>query len=177
MQLLLLGVRGAWTFWRTKRSTLMALRRELEHTNSVVRQWEILMCHVSLNFQHWNYFLKLWKLTHERCVQWNKGLSKHRYKMEISIKTFGYAVRFNVRKRKKKNLWVLSENSFFWHGWTWKNFWPAAIGDSAMDWEVIIVASRCVYPENLLDEKWFCFPDGMIEKLHVENMTYADISC
>jgi len=69
------------------------------------------MSQILLNFQHKNYFLNLWKLKHEWCVQLNKGLSKHRYKMEISIKTFFYAVKFAVRKKKiknKKNLWVLS---------------------------------------------------------------------
>jgi len=57
---------------------------------------------------------------------------------------------------------------FLWHGWTWKNSWHTAIGDSAIDWKLIIVASKCVCPENLLDKKWFCFPDGMIEKFHEE---------
>jgi len=33
--------------------------------------------------------------------------------MDISIKTFGYAVKFDVRKKKEKNLWVLSKCSFF----------------------------------------------------------------
>jgi len=56
----------------------------------------------------------------------------------------------------------------FWQGWTYKNIWHTAIGDKAVDWKVIIVTSSCVCPENLLDEKWFCFPDGIIEKLRVE---------
>jgi len=30
--------------------------------------------------------------------------NKHRYKTEISIKTFGYAVKFDVRKKSKKNM-------------------------------------------------------------------------
>jgi len=29
-------------------------------------------------------------------------VSKHRYKMKISIKTFGYAVKFDVRQKKEK---------------------------------------------------------------------------
>jgi len=41
----------------------------------------------------------------------------------------------------------------FWHSWTQTKFWHTAIGDSAIDREVIIVASRYVCPENLLDKK------------------------
>jgi len=58
------------------------------------------MCHISLNFQHKNNFLKLWKLTHEWCVQWNKGLNKHQYK----IKTFGIAVKLVRKKKEKKSV-------------------------------------------------------------------------
>jgi len=35
-------------------------------------------------------------------VQRNKGLSKNRFKIEISIKILGYSVKFNVRKKKDK---------------------------------------------------------------------------
>ena len=68
------------------------------------------MWHISLKFQDKNYFLKLWKVTHEWCVQWNKGLRKNRCKIEISIKTFGYFVKFDFRNkiRKRKN------RSFSW---------------------------------------------------------------
>jgi len=38
---------------------------------------------------------------HEWCVQWNKGISKNRFKTEISIKILGYSVKFNMRKKRK----------------------------------------------------------------------------
>jgi len=90
---------AAWTMKRTKRSTLMGLRIGLEHTNSFVSLWEILMCHISPKFQDKNQFLKLWKLTHEWSVHRNKGLTENRFKTEISIKTLDYSIKFDVRRK------------------------------------------------------------------------------
>jgi len=94
------GTYGVWTFHRTKRRALMGLRIASKHTNSFVRLWEILMCHISLKFQDEIFFLKLRKLTHEWCVQRNKALGKNRFKSKISIKIFGYSVKFDVRKKR-----------------------------------------------------------------------------
>jgi len=80
----------------------MGLRIGLKETSSFVRLWGILMCYISLKFQFKNYFLNLWKLTHEWCVQRNKGISKNRFKIEISIKILGYSVKFNVPKKKER---------------------------------------------------------------------------
>jgi len=35
-------------------------------------------------------------------VQWNKGINKNRFKIEISIKIIGYSVITSAKKRKKK---------------------------------------------------------------------------
>jgi len=37
-------------------------------------------------------------------VQRNKGLSKYRFEIEISIKILGFYVKFNVRKKEKKKI-------------------------------------------------------------------------
>ena len=90
----------------------------------------IVMWYISLKFQDRNFFLNLWKLTHELCVQRNRGLSKNGFNIEISIKTLGYSVKFNVRKKKKKkdeNQWALE---YFCRGWTWKKNWRTAMADS-----------------------------------------------
>jgi len=50
-----------------------------------------------------------------------------------------------------------TEILIFCRGWTLKNSWRTAMADSAIDWEVILVASRCVYQESVLDEKCFLF--------------------
>jgi len=43
-------------------------------------------------------------------VQRNKGLSKNRFEIEISIKILGYYVEFVVRKKEKdKNQWALEK--------------------------------------------------------------------
>jgi len=80
----------------------MGLRIGWEQTNSFVRLWEILIGQISMKFQDKNSFLKLWKLTHEWCVQRNEGLSKDRFKIEISLKCFGYTVEFDKRKKGLK---------------------------------------------------------------------------
>ena len=38
---------------------------------------------------------------HEWCVRRNKGLSKNRFKIDISIKVLGHSVKLNVRKKKQ----------------------------------------------------------------------------
>jgi len=46
------------------------------------------------------------------------------------------------------------------------------MADSAIDgqWEVVIAAKMCVYPENVLDEKWYSFVlEVWLGKVHVEN--------
>jgi len=92
----------------------MGLRIGLEHTNSFIRLWEIIMSYISLKLQDENYFLKLWKLTHKWCVLRNKGLSKNRFKIEISIKTFGYSVKFDVRKKKGEQMSEFYRNVILW---------------------------------------------------------------
>ena len=84
----------------------MRLRIGLKQTNSFVRLWEILILYITLQFQDKNYFLNLWKLTHEWCVQRNRSLSKNRFKIEISIKISGNSVKLNVRKKKQ---WALEK--------------------------------------------------------------------
>ena len=51
----------------------------------------------------------------------------------------------------------LTEMLFFCRDRTWKIFRRAAMADSAINWEVIIVANGCVYRENVLNEKYFFF--------------------
>ena len=46
-----------------------------------------------------------------------------------------------------------AEKLLFCQGWTFKNVEHTAMADSAIDCEVIIVANRCVYRENVLGEK------------------------
>ena len=74
----------------------------------------------------------------------------------------------------------LTEMLFLCRGWTSKIFRRAAIADSAVLWEVIIVGNRCVYRENVQNEKcFFFFLNLRKQKLHVEiNLpygTFADI--
>jgi len=139
----------------------MGLRIRLKQTSSFERLWEMLMWYISLKFQYKNYSLNFWKLSHEWCVQRNKGLSKNRFKIEISIKILGYSVKFNVRKKKEKDKksMGLREMLFFCRGWTkklWRKLW----------W----LAKICVYRENVLDEKRF--PSVLkvwLGKMHQEN--------
>ena len=53
---------------------------------------------------------------------------------EISIKIFGYCVKFNVRKKKKNKSMGFTETLFFYRGWTWKN-WRTAMANGAIDRE------------------------------------------
>jgi len=55
------------------------------------------MSHISLKFQDKSYFLKL----NARMMRTAKqGLGKNEFKIEISIKTFGYSVKFDMRKKR-----------------------------------------------------------------------------
>jgi len=40
------------------------------------------------------------------------------------------------------------------------------MADKAIDWEVIIVANRGVYRENVSDENWFFCPKVWLGKVH-----------
>jgi len=56
---------------------------------------------------------------HEWCVQRDKGLNKNRFKSEIFItiiKIFCYSVKFDERKKKGENKWVLQKCYRFWIG-------------------------------------------------------------
>jgi len=66
-------------------------------------------------------------------VPWNRSPSKHRFKIEIFIKTFGYSVKFDVRKKEKKKIMAFTEMLFFCRGWTEKKFSNTAMADSAID--------------------------------------------
>jgi len=76
-------------------------------------------------------------------VQRNKGISKNRFKIEISIKILSYWVKFNVRKKKYKKSMSLREMLIFCRGWTWKNY------------GALRFAKICVYQKNVFDEKQF----------------------
>jgi len=127
----------------------VGLRVGLGQTNSFVCLWEILTCYISLKFQDKYTFLKFWKFRHEWCVQRTKGLSKNRFKIETSIKFFGYSVKFNVPIKKSMGF---AGMSFFRRGWTWKKSgtrrWlivqqtkglssPKAVSDDIVRWKVI----------------------------------------
>jgi len=65
-------------------------------------------------------------------------------------------------------------------GWTWKNSWRTAMADSAIDWEVIIVANRCVYRKKVLDEKCLFYfhvngSIGIVQK--IEFKIRLDLGC
>jgi len=61
------------------------------------------MSYISLKLQDKNNVLKLIKkLTHEWCMQ-QQG-PKQECKIEISIKTFGYSVKFDVLKKKREQI-------------------------------------------------------------------------
>jgi len=99
------------------------------------------------------------------------SLGKNRFKqVEISIKTFCYSEKFDVREKKRKISMGFTELLIFCRGWTWKKFWHTVMVDCATDWEVIIVAKSCVYRENVLNEKLFSFvPKVWLGKVHEEN--------
>jgi len=64
-------------------------------------------------------------------VQRNTGLSKNRFKIEITIETFGYSVKFNVRKKKKnKSMGYPFLGVILLRSWTWKKFCHTAMADS-----------------------------------------------
>ena len=79
-----------------------------------------------------------------------QGLRKNPFKIEISIKTFSYSVKFEVRKKTSMGF---TEILFLCRGWTSKKIWHTAMAESATDRSGYIVASRCGYRENVLDEK------------------------
>jgi len=111
------------------------------------------MCHISLKFQDKNYFFRTLEInTLMIWVQRNKGLSKNRLKIEISIKNFGYSVKFDVRKKRKK-INGLYRNDILLPRLEFDKFWSTAMAGGATDLKVTIVAKSCVYRENVLDEK------------------------
>jgi len=85
------------------------------------------MCHISLKFQDKNYFLKLNARMMRAAEQ---GPCKNPLKIEISIKTFRYSVKFEERKKKSMGF---TEILFLCRGWTWRKVWHTAMTDSATD--------------------------------------------
>ena len=63
-------------------------------------------------------------------MQRNKGLSKNRFKIEISIKILGWSVKFNVRKKKDKKQWALEKYYSFAAVGLGKKIWRTAMADS-----------------------------------------------
>jgi len=51
-----------------------------------------------------------------------QGPKQESIQIEISIKTFGYSVKFDVRTKRKKQINRLYRNVIFCHGWTFKKF-------------------------------------------------------
>jgi len=123
----------------------MGLRIGLKQTSSFVRWWEILMWYISLKFQFKNYSLNLWKLTQEWCVQRNKGISKNRFKIKISIKILGYSVKFNERKKKERQKISGPQRNFI----LLRRLYLEKIMAHCNGW----FAKICVYRENVLDER------------------------
>jgi len=79
-------------------------------------------------------------------------------------------VKFDVRKKREKNQWVLQKCYSFCRDWTQKKFCHTAMADNATDWKVIIVAKSCVHRECVRWKAIFFHPEGMIgNKVHVEN--------
>jgi len=102
----------------------------------------------------------------------NKGPRKNWFKIQVSIKMFGYSVNFAVPppQQKKGGQMSFTEMSFFYRGFTWQKFWHTAMTGSATDWEKIIVAISCIYRENVTDENWYSFVLMVRSgKVHVEN--------
>jgi len=54
-------------------------------------------------------------------MEWNNGIGKHQFQIEKSIKTCGYSVILDVRKKRKKNQGVFKAKLFFCHCWTPKD--------------------------------------------------------
>jgi len=87
-------------------------------------------------------------------LQRNKGLGQNRFKTEISIWNIRLLCKIQRAQKKRTNEWVLQKCYSFAGEGLGKKFWHTAIADSAIDWEVAIVANWCVYRENVYDEKW-----------------------
>jgi len=102
-----------------------------------------------------------------------KSPSKGRYKIKTFSNTFGYSVILDLRKTlEEKKTMGSTELLFFCRGRSLKKSWRTAKGDTAIDWEVIIDANRCVYRENVLDEKCFFFIKVKGAKVACKNFTW-----
>ena len=66
--------------------------------------------------------------------KWNKGLSEHRFKIEVSIEKFGLYAKYYVRKNKGGGKqWVLRKCYSFAAVGLQKIFWLTGMADSAID--------------------------------------------
>jgi len=83
--------------------------------------------------------------------------------------TFGYSVKFEVRKKGGGNQYVLQKCYSFAAVELEKILWSTAMADSAIDCKVIIVANRCVYRKNVSDQNAsFFFLRLWLGKVHME---------
>jgi len=117
----------------------------LELTNSFVRSWEILMCHISLKFQEKN-ILKSFE-NYARIV---RG-TEQRPKIEIS--RLKYPLKFSVTLWnstcvKKGKPMGFTKMLFFSRRWTCKKIWRTAMADSGTDSEMIILSLKAASVEK-----------------------------
>jgi len=64
----------------------------------------------------------------------------------------------------------LTEMLFLSRGRAYKKYWRAAMADSAIHLEVIIVGNKCVYREYELNEKFFFFLELERAKVAYRNL-------
>ena len=98
---------------------------------------------------------------------------KGRYKFENFSRTFRHSVIFDVRKTKEEKNSGFDRNKCYSYAAVGlaKNFWQGAMSDSAINWEVIVVANGCVYRKTVLNEKCYFILELKEAKVACRNLT------